>query len=183
MILDRLSVHHSNRNCGGLQVCVLWSGQEGSLLFWSLLLRLMDWSCASATRPTSACSRMLRWSSPGCRCSSYSAEFRRPSVRPDAGPIRRTAPAESLCNTLNGNSSPDALLGLRGDDRTVRLRTGRVDHALSGEKWIHITRRWTMVAWGFLTCGIFLARTGPTLCWDGWVLGLDPVENASLMRG
>jgi len=36
-----------------------------------------------------------------------------------------------------------------------------------GEKWIHITRRWTMVAWGFLTCGIFLGAHWPTLCWDG----------------
>ena len=42
-----------------------------------------------------------------------------------------------------------------------------------GEKWIHITRRWTMVTWGFLTCGIFLGCAlgllGPGL---GWLLGM-----------
>ncbi|MGH6877788.1 MAG: heme lyase CcmF/NrfE family subunit, partial [Rhizomicrobium sp.] len=51
-----------------------------------------------------------------------------------------------------------------------------------GEKWIHITRRWTMVTWLFLTCGIFLGAhwAYSVLGWGGsW--GWDPVENASLM--
>ena len=52
-----------------------------------------------------------------------------------------------------------------------------------GEKWIHITRRWTMVAWLFLTCGIFLkARLGLRRGWDGGgYRGWDPVENASIL--
>jgi cytochrome c-type biogenesis protein CcmF len=51
-----------------------------------------------------------------------------------------------------------------------------------GEKWIHITRRWTMVTWGFLTCGIFLGShwAYSVLGWGGY-WGWDPVENASLM--
>jgi cytochrome c-type biogenesis protein CcmF len=51
-----------------------------------------------------------------------------------------------------------------------------------GEKWIHITRRWTMVTWGFLTCGIFLGAhwAYSVLGWGGY-WGWDPVENASLM--
>ena len=51
-----------------------------------------------------------------------------------------------------------------------------------GEKWIHITRRWTMVTWGFLTCGIFLGAhwAYAVLGWGGY-WGWDPVENASLM--
>src|SRR5216117_4284943 len=51
-----------------------------------------------------------------------------------------------------------------------------------GEKWIHITRRWTMVTWGFLTCGIFLGAhwAYSVLGWGGY-WAWDPVENASLM--
>ena len=51
-----------------------------------------------------------------------------------------------------------------------------------GEKWIHITRRWTMVAWLFLTCGIFLGAhwAYEVLGWGGY-WGWDPVENASLL--
>src|SRR5437773_660485 len=51
-----------------------------------------------------------------------------------------------------------------------------------GEKWIHITRRWTMVTWGFLTCGIFLGAhwAYSVLGWGGF-WAWDPVENASLM--
>jgi cytochrome c-type biogenesis protein CcmF len=51
-----------------------------------------------------------------------------------------------------------------------------------GEKWIHITRRWTMVTWLFLTVGIFLGMhwAYSVLGWGGY-WGWDPVENASLM--
>jgi cytochrome c-type biogenesis protein CcmF len=51
-----------------------------------------------------------------------------------------------------------------------------------GEKWIHITRRWTMVTWLFLTCGIALGAhwAYSVLGWGGY-WGWDPVENASLL--
>ena len=51
-----------------------------------------------------------------------------------------------------------------------------------GEKWIAITRRWTMVTWLFLTVGIMLGMhwAYAVLGWGGY-WGWDPVENASLM--
>src|SRR2546430_14535919 len=51
-----------------------------------------------------------------------------------------------------------------------------------GEKWIQITRRWSMVTWGFLTCGVFLGAhwAYSVLGWGGY-WGWDPVENASLL--
>src|SRR3989440_3385468 len=51
-----------------------------------------------------------------------------------------------------------------------------------GKKWIHIPRRWSMVTWGFLTCGVFLGAHWAyyVLGWGGY-WGWDPVENASLM--
>ena len=51
-----------------------------------------------------------------------------------------------------------------------------------GEKWIHITRRWTMIAWCFQTVGILLGAhwAYAVLGWGGY-WAWDPVENAALL--
>ncbi len=57
------------------------------------------------------------------------------------------------------------------------LVTGRV-----GEGWLVETRRWTLVAWGFLTAGIVLGAwwSYEVLGWGGY-WKWDPVENASFL--
>ncbi len=57
------------------------------------------------------------------------------------------------------------------------LVTGRV-----GEGWLVATRRWTLIAWGFLTAGIILGAwwSYEVLGWGGY-WAWDPVENASLL--
>jgi cytochrome c-type biogenesis protein CcmF len=57
------------------------------------------------------------------------------------------------------------------------LVTGRV-----GEGWLGVTRRWTLVAWGFLTTGIVLGAwwSYEVLGWGGY-WAWDPVENASFL--
>ncbi len=57
------------------------------------------------------------------------------------------------------------------------LVTGRV-----GEGWLAATRRWTLVAWGFLTTGIILGSwwSYEVLGWGGF-WAWDPVENASFL--
>ncbi|MBU6315234.1 MAG: heme lyase CcmF/NrfE family subunit [Acidobacteria bacterium] len=57
------------------------------------------------------------------------------------------------------------------------LITGKVE-----DGWLHLTRRWTVVAWGFLTFGIALGGwwSYEVLGWSG-VWAWDPVENASLL--
>ncbi len=57
------------------------------------------------------------------------------------------------------------------------LITGRLS-----DEWLSITRRWTVVAWVFLTCGIFYGGwwSYRTLGWGGY-WAWDPVENASFM--
>jgi len=51
-----------------------------------------------------------------------------------------------------------------------------------GDGWIHTTRRWTMVAWLFQSCGIVLGAAWAyhVLGWGGY-WAWDPVENASLL--
>ncbi len=50
------------------------------------------------------------------------------------------------------------------------------------EMWIGLTRRWTLIAWGFLTAGIVLGGWWAyyELGWGGY-WAWDPVENASFM--
>ena len=57
------------------------------------------------------------------------------------------------------------------------LITGKVE-----DGWLHLTRRWTVTAWGFLTFGIALGGwwSYEVLGWSG-VWAWDPVENASLL--
>ena len=57
------------------------------------------------------------------------------------------------------------------------LATGRLDTG-----WLHSTRRWTIIAWFFLSLGVTLGAQWAyvELGWGGY-WGWDPVENASLM--
>jgi cytochrome c-type biogenesis protein CcmF len=77
---------------------------------------------------------------------------------------------------------PMLYLGYVGFTVPFAFAVGALAMRYPGEKWIHITRRWTMVTWGFLTCGIFLGAhwAYSVLGWGGY-WGWDPVENASLM--
>src|SRR6266700_2554837 len=77
---------------------------------------------------------------------------------------------------------PMLYLGYVGFTIPFAFAMGALIMKYPGEKWIHITRRWTMVTWGFLTVGIFLGAhwAYSVLGWGGY-WGWDPVENASLM--
>ncbi len=77
---------------------------------------------------------------------------------------------------------PMLYLGYVGFAVPFAFALGALMMRYPGEKWIAITRRWTMVTWMFLTCGIFLGAhwAYSVLGWGGY-WGWDPVENASLM--
>src|SRR2546430_14757118 len=57
------------------------------------------------------------------------------------------------------------------------LVTGRV-----GDRWITLTRRWTIIAWYFLSLGLLIGGwlSYHVLGWGGYLAG-DPVENAAFM--
>jgi cytochrome c-type biogenesis protein CcmF len=77
---------------------------------------------------------------------------------------------------------PMLYLGYVGFTVPFAFALGALIMRYPGEKWIHITRRWTMVTWCFLTIGVFLGAhwAYAVLGWGGY-WGWDPVENASLM--
>jgi cytochrome c-type biogenesis protein CcmF len=77
---------------------------------------------------------------------------------------------------------PMLYLGYVGFSVPFAFALGALMMRYPGEKWIKITRTWTMVTWLFLTVGIFLGMhwAYAVLGWGGY-WGWDPVENASFM--
>src|ERR1700731_4391687 len=177
---------HSNRELPApYKFATLWSGQEGSLLFWALLL--------------SAYGLFLR-----LRYKTDVRLFAHASVIIAAvqvfflmllnfaanpfGVMQGSLPADGTgLNPLLQYPEmvihpPMLYLGYVGFTVPFAFALAALIMRYPGEKWIQITRRWTMVTWGFLTCGVFLGAhwAYSVLGWGGY-WGWDPVENASLL--
>ncbi|MGH9537367.1 MAG: heme lyase CcmF/NrfE family subunit, partial [Terriglobales bacterium] len=178
--------HHSNRDLPApYKFATLWSGQEGSLLFWSLLL--------------AAYGLVLR-----LRHKTDARLFAHASVIIAAVQIFfllllnfAAHPFALMTGSLPADGAglnpllqypemvihpPMLYLGYVGFTVPFAFALGALIMRYPGEKWIRITRRWTMVTWAFLTCGVFLGAhwAYSVLGWGGY-WGWDPVENASLM--
>jgi cytochrome c-type biogenesis protein CcmF len=179
-------LHHSNRALPGpYKFAALWSGQEGSLLLWALLLATYGFVLRLRhkvdVRLTAFASTILA----GVQLffllllNFAATPFSLVGGRvPDDGfglnPLLQYP--EMVIHP------PMLYLGYVGFSVPFAFALGALMMRYPGEKWIHITRRWTMVTWLFLTCGIVLGMhwAYAVLGWGGY-WGWDPVENASLM--
>ena len=163
----------------------LWSGQEGSLLLWAFLLSAYGFVLRVRhkvdVKLTAYASTILA----GIQV------FFLLLVNVAATPfslVTGAIPADG--NGLNPLLQypemvihpPMLYLGYVGFSVPFAFALGALMMRYPGEKWIHITRRWTMVTWLFLTVGIFLGMhwAYSVLGWGGY-WGWDPVENASVM--
>ena len=179
-------LHHSNRALPGpYKFAALWSGQEGSLLLWAWLLAAYGFVLRARhkvdVKLTAYASTILS----GIQIFFLLLlNFAAPPFALVAG----TVPQDGFgLNPLLQYPEmvihpPMLYLGYVGFAVPFAFALGALMMRYPGEKWIHITRRWTMVAWLFLTCGIFLGAhwAYSVLGWGGY-WGWDPVENASLM--
>ena len=179
-------LHHTNRELATpYKFSALWSGQEGSLLLWSWLLATYGFVLRLRHRVD-------------VRLSAYASTILS-SVQVFfllllniAAPPFALEPGALAANGFGLNPllqypemvihPPMLYLGYVGFSVPFAFALGALMMRYPGEKWIHITRRWTMVTWMFLTCGIFLGAhwAYSVLGWGGY-WGWDPVENASLM--
>src|ERR1700753_2490798 len=179
-------LHHSNRALpGAYKFAALWSGQEGSLLLWALLLTAYGFVVRMRHKVdvtlTAYASTIL---------AGIQVFFRLllTFAAPPFALVEGAAPSDGFgLNPLLQYPEmvihpPMLYLGYVGFSVPFAFALGALMMRYPGEKWIHITRRWTMVTWLFLTCGIFLGAhwAYSVLGWGGY-WGWDPVENASLM--
>ena len=179
-------LHHTNRALPtAYKFSALWSGQEGSLLLWAWLLSAYGFVLRMRHRVdmrlTAFASTIL---------AAIQIFFLMLLVF--AAPPFATQPGALQPDGFGLNPllqypemvihPPMLYLGYVGFSVPFAFALGALMMRYPGEKWIHITRRWTMVTWLFLTCGIFLGAhwAYSVLGWGGY-WGWDPVENASLM--
>ncbi len=179
-------LHHTNRDLNtAYKFSALWSGQEGSLLLWAWLLSAYGFVLRMRhkvdVRLTAFASTILA----GIQIFFLLLLcFAAPPFSIQPGPV--AADGFGLNPLLQYPEMvihpPMLYLGYVGFSVPFAFALGALMMRYPGEKWIHITRRWTMVTWLFLTCGIFLGAhwAYSVLGWGGY-WGWDPVENASLM--
>src|SRR6478752_6988234 len=178
-------LHHSNRALPGpYKFAVLWSGQEGSVLFWALLLSAYGFVLRLRHKVDQRLVAMASMVLAGIQVFFLTlANF---AANP-FGMMDTVAADGSGLNPLLQYPEmvihpPMLYLGYVGVSVPFAFALAALIMRYPGEKWIHITRRWTMVAWLFLTFGISLGAhwAYAVLGWGGY-WGWDPVENASLL--
>jgi cytochrome c-type biogenesis protein CcmF len=179
-------LHHTNRALpAAYKFSALWSGQEGSLLLWAWLLCgygfVLRLRHKVDVKLTAYASTILA----GVQVFFLSViNFAAPPFSLVTGAVPRDGfGLNPLLQYPEMVIHPPMLyLGYVGFTVPFAFALGALMMRYPGEKWIHITRRWTMVTWLFLTCGIFLGAhwAYSVLGWGGY-WGWDPVENASLM--
>jgi cytochrome c-type biogenesis protein CcmF len=179
-------MEHSNRALPGpYKFSALWSGQEGSLLLWAWLLGIYGF-VLRLTHKTD----VKLYAYAGTILAGIQVFFL--AILNFAAPpfaiLRGAIPDDG--NGLNPLLQypemvihpPMLYLGYVGFSVPFAFALGALMMRYPGEKWIKITRMWTMVTWLFLTAGIFLGMhwAYAVLGWGGY-WGWDPVENASFM--
>ena len=177
---------HSNRALNpAYKFAALWSGQEGSLLLWAFLLSAYGFVLRVRHRIDV---RLSAFASTILAGIQFFFVLLLVVAAPPFSIIPGLIPADGAgLNPLLQYPEmvihpPMLYLGYVGFSVPFAFALGALMMRYPGEKWIHITRRWTMVTWLFLTCGIFMGAhwAYSVLGWGGY-WGWDPVENASLM--
>ena len=179
-------LHHSNRDLpGAYKFAALWSGQEGSLLLWAWLLAAYGFVLRLRHKTDV---KLFAYASTILAGIQLFFLLLLNFVATPFALVRGTIPADGFgLNPLLQYPEmvihpPMLYLGYVGFSVPFAFALGALMMRYPGEKWISITRRWTMVTWLFLTFGIFLGAhwAYSVLGWGGY-WGWDPIENASLM--
>ncbi len=187
-----------------LKLTALWGGQSGSLLFWGWLMSAF--SSAVMLRKWTRDREFLPWvivvtmvtlafflgmsiffENPFTRFWATPTGTRIEAMFPPVGSALLMPPDGRGLNPLLRHPGmiihpPMLYLGFVSfvipfAFAIAAMITGRTD-----DRWIRLTRRWTLVAWLFLTIGLVLGMRWAydVLGWGGY-WGWDPVEIAALM--
>ena len=189
-------VEHSNRALPVFyKFAALWAGQEGSLLWWSWLLSIYAFSALFLNRKKHP--ELMPYVGvilAGVQIFFLTLNNFVASPFHVLGGVGAGG-AMHVATLSDGNGlnpllqypemvipPPMLYSGYTGFTIPFAFALAALLGRYPGEKWIHITRRWTMVAWGFQTVGILLGMhwAYAVLGWGGY-WAWDPVENASLL--
>jgi cytochrome c-type biogenesis protein CcmF len=189
-----------------LRITALWGGQQGSVLFWAWLMAgfvaavvVRKWEADRELMPYVLFVAMLTTTFFIGVVLFITNPFAKMWILPGAQDLTLAifSPAGAQQYIPQEGSGLNPLLrhfGMIGHPPTTYLGfTGFVipfAYAIAalitgkstGDQWIRATRRWTLVAWIFLSIGLVLGGRWAydVLGWGGF-WGWDPVENAMLM--
>jgi cytochrome c-type biogenesis protein CcmF len=187
-----------------LRVTALWGGQAGSLLFWSWLMSafatavtLRKWDRDKEFLPWVIVVSLVTLAFFIILILFFENPFRRIWELPDGQfMVAMFQPGGASLAMMNDGRGLNPLLRHPGmiihppmlylgfvafvipyAFAMAALITGRTD-----DRWIRITRRWTLIAWLFLSLGLILGGRWAydVLGWGGY-WGWDPVEIAAFM--
>jgi cytochrome c-type biogenesis protein CcmF len=180
--------HGSSRTPALFNVATLWSALEGSILLWTLILCGYVVAVVVKFRHQAE-DRMVGWVLLTLFVVSLFFFLLMlgpadPFIRFDP-PVGYDGPGPNplLQNHILMAFHPPVLyLGYVGFTVPFAFAIGALVTGRVGEGWLLATRRWTVMAWGFLTLGIVLGAwwSYETLGWGGY-WAWDPVENASFL--
>jgi cytochrome c-type biogenesis protein CcmF len=186
---------HSNRALPWYyKITALWSGQEGSLLFWSWILG--NYSMVAVMLNRERHRTMMPYAVATLMVIQGFFLFLNNFI---ANPFQLLAVNQGgemlVQSPLDGNGlnpllqypamavhPPLLYLGYVGFAVPFAFAMATLITKQAGEKWIHTTRHWTMISWLFLSMGVMMGARWAyaVLGWGGY-WGWDPVENASLI--
>jgi cytochrome c-type biogenesis protein CcmF len=168
-------------------VSAVWGGMDGSMLLWAAIMSVF--SSVVIWRGREVQRDLFKWLVP---VLAGGTGFFLLVVTFLTNPFR-LVPAGRILEDGNGlnpllqNPSmmihpPTLYMGFTGFVVPFAFCLAALLSGQINNNWIRLTRRWTLVAWGFLTAGIILGGNWAyiELGWGGF-WAWDPVENASFM--
>src|SRR5512136_3115883 len=187
-----------------LRITALWGGQNGSILFWNWLMSLYIFFVF--LRPWKSNRDLLPWviavsigtqaffilltiffANPFARLFADAAGNVATAVFQPAGQTPFRAPDGQGLNPLLRHPGmiihpPMLYLGFVAFVIPFAFAVAALVTGRSDDRWIRLTRRWTLIAWLFLSLGLILGGRWAydVLGWGGY-WGWDPVEIAAFM--
>jgi cytochrome c-type biogenesis protein CcmF len=167
------------------RITALWGALEGSIILWAWMLALYTLIVVARYRRTQP--QLYPWAL--AVMLTISSFFLLVMTIP-APPFERLSPIPPDGRGLNPLledsgmiTHPVALyLGFTGFTVPFAFAMAALIIGRTGDEWITITRRWTIVAWYFLSLGLLIGGwwSYHVLGWGGY-WAWDPVENAAFM--
>jgi cytochrome c-type biogenesis protein CcmF len=176
--------HTSRKLPTAYTLSAFWGGQEGSMLLW--LLVLTGCSVAAVLLNRHAGRELVAWVVPVLGGVATFFAFMLVAVASpfalQRAPVDGAGLTPSLQNPYMLAHPPLLYLGYVGLTIPFAFAMGALLSRRTDEAWIVATRRWTLVAWGFLGIGQLLGAHWAyvEVGWGGYY-AWDPVENAALM--
>jgi cytochrome c-type biogenesis protein CcmF len=179
---------YSNRDMPSIyKITAIWGGMDGSMLLWCFFVALFSAFVALASRryPHALMpwlfsflnSSTLFFSTITLFLTNPFRYLKTPMIMPDGNGLNPL-----LQNEYMAIHPPMLYLGFTGLAVPYAFCMAALASGQTTNDWIRLTRRWTLIAWTFLTAGIVLGGHWAylELGWGGF-WAWDPVENASFL--